>query len=133
MNDHGSPYTRLLSIAIAIALIGGGISATMTGAAAIPLLGISLLGSVCLSLISIANLIEPRPFLAMVSVIVLPIALFLYAIGLGVVVSEAPWGAYAFIALGALVAGVTLAKRPRTSRAPQGAPEMAAHRDAATA
>jgi hypothetical protein len=44
----------------------------------------------------------------MLSVIVLPVGLFLYMVGLGVVAFEARWGAYAFMAAGAVFGFSTL-------------------------
>ncbi len=96
-------HGRLLSVAITLALAGGGISGLMHDPMGIALMCVSLLGSVVITLIAIAMSISARTGFAVMSAVVLPLLFFLYAVGLQVTIhSHATWGAYGFIALGAL-------------------------------
>jgi hypothetical protein len=96
-------HGRLLSLAITVALAGGGISALMHDPMGIALMCVSLLGSVVLSLMAIALSISTRTAFAVLAAVVLPLLFFLYAVGLQVAIhNHATWGAYGFIALGAL-------------------------------
>lgn len=98
-----TPHGRLLSLAITLALAGGGISALMHDPMGIALMCVSLLGSVVLTLIAIALSISNRTEFGVIAAVVLPLLFFLYAVGLQVAIhSHATWGAYGFIALGAL-------------------------------
>jgi hypothetical protein len=98
-------HGRILSAAITIALMGGGISATIHDATGIALMCVSLLGGVVLTLLALAMSIESRPAFAAFSVVVLPLVFFLYAVGLTVSIHHhATWAAYGFIGLGALFA-----------------------------
>lgn len=97
--SHG----RLLSIAITLALAGGGISATIHDPMGIALMCVSLLGAVVLTLMALAMSISKRPAFAVVATVVLPLVFFLYAVGLTVSIHhKAGWAAYGFIAIGAL-------------------------------
>lgn len=96
-------HGRLLSLGITLALVGGGISGLMHDPMGIALMCVSLLGSVVITLIAIAISISTRTAFAVMSAVVLPLLFFLYAVGLQVTIhSHATWGAYGFIALGAL-------------------------------
>lgn len=96
-------HGRILSAAITIALMGGGIAATIHDPAGIALMCVSLLGGVVLTLLALAMAIESRPAFAAFCAVVLPLVFFLYAVGLTVSMHHhATWGAYGFIALGAL-------------------------------
>lgn len=96
-------HGRILSAAITIALMGGGISATRHDATGIALMCVSLLAGVVLTLVALAMAIEKRPAFAAISAVVLPLVFFLYAVGLTVSIHHhATWGAYGFIGLGAL-------------------------------
>lgn len=102
-------HGRILSAAITVALAGGGISATMHDSTGIALMCVSLLGSVVLSLVALAMAIETRPAFSALCAVVLPLVFFLYAVGLTVSIHHhATWGAYGFIALGALFAANAL-------------------------
>jgi hypothetical protein len=101
-----TPSGRLLATAISLALVGGGLAATMAGLPSIVILGLSLLGGVCLSIVAVASMIGERPAAAMYAVILLPVALFLYTVGYGVVLREAAWGGYASMGLGAVLAAL---------------------------
>lgn len=97
--SHG----RLLSAAITLALAGGGIAALIHDPMGIALMCVSLLGSVVLTLLALAMSISTRPSFAAVATVVLPLFFFLYAVGLTVSIHhKAAWGAWGFIALGAL-------------------------------
>lgn len=115
MNELSTtPHGRLLSIAIAVALLGGGISATIHDPMGVFVMCVSLLCSVVLTLTAIALSIEHRPAFGILAAVILPFLFFLYAVGLGVVHLRAPWGAYGFIGLGAFFAILAL----RGKRAP---------------
>jgi hypothetical protein len=113
MNELSTtPHGRLLSAAMALSLIGGGIAALLGGSiaamAASPLcvgiLCVSLLGATALSLIAVALSIGSSPWFGFIGVIVLPVALFLYWIGLQLAVeSGATWGIWGFIGLGVFI------------------------------
>lgn len=104
MNELSSTtHGRLLSAAITIALMGGGIAATIHDATGIALMCVSLLAGVVLTLLALAMAIEPRPAFAAYCAVVLPLVFFLYAVGLTVSIHHhAGWAAYGFIGLGAL-------------------------------
>lgn len=114
MNELSTtPHGRLLSAAMALSLIGGGIAALLGGSIAamaasplcIGILCVSLIGAAALSLIAVALSIESSPWFGFICAIVLPVALFLYWVGLQLAVeSNARWGIYGFMGLGALLA-----------------------------
>ncbi len=94
-------HGRLLSAAIALALIGGGVSGFIHDPMGIALMCVSLLGSVVLSLMAIALSISVNPSFSAAATIGLPLMFFLYAVGLQVAVhNHATWGLVAFIAMG---------------------------------
>ncbi len=98
-----TPHGRLLSIAIALALVGGGVSGLMHDPMGIALMCVSLLGSVVLTLTAIALSISKNMAFGVMAAVVLPLLFFLYAVGLQVAIhNHAAWGAYGFIALGSL-------------------------------
>lgn len=122
----GTPHGRLLSVAIALGLMGGGIAGTIHDPMGIALMCACLLGSVVLTLVAIALSIESRPAFGVLAAVVLPLLFFLYAVGLQVAIHHrAGWGLYGFAGLGALFAINALRSIKR--------PEPAAHRRVATA
>lgn len=97
--SHG----RLLSVAITLALAGGGIAAMIHDPMGVALMCVSLLGAVVLTLMALAMSISKSPGFAVVATIVLPLFFFLYAVGLTVSIHhKAGWAAYGFIAVGVL-------------------------------
>lgn len=95
--SHG----RLLSVAITLALAGGGIAAMIHDPMGVALMCVSLLGAVVLTLMALAMSISKSPGFAVVATIVLPLFFFLYAVGLTVSIHhKAGWAAYGFIAVG---------------------------------
>lgn len=111
-------HGRILSIAITVALMGGGIAATIHDSTGIALMCVSLLGGVVLTLVALAMAIEKRPAFSALCAIVLPLVFFLYAVGLTVSIHHhATWGAYGFIGLGALFAINALRGVGRSSEA----------------
>jgi hypothetical protein len=105
MNELATtPHGRLLSLAMTIALAGGGIASTIHDPMGVALMCVSLLASIVLSLLAIVLSIDSRPSFGVLSIILLPFLLFLYVIGLTVGTHHhAAWPSYAFIGLGALI------------------------------
>jgi hypothetical protein len=96
-----TPHGRLLSTAICLTLLGGGLSATIHDPMGIALMCVAIVVGIALSLVATAMAIETRPAFAIFSIINLPFAMFAFVVGLGVVQHGAHWGAYAFMLLGA--------------------------------
>lgn len=95
--SHG----RLLSVAITLALAGGGVAAMIHDPMGVALMCVSLLGAVVLTLMALAMSISKSPGFAVVATIVLPLFFFLYAVGLTVSIHhKVGWAAYGFIAVG---------------------------------
>lgn len=121
----GTPHGRLLSVAIALGLMGGGIAGTIHDPMGIALMCACLLGSVVMTLVAIALSIETRPAFGVLAAVILPLLFFLYAVGLQVAIHHrASWGLYGFTALGALFV-INLLRSSKRS-------ETASHGDAAT-
>ena len=98
-------HGRLLSVAITLALAGGGVAAMIHDPMGVALMCVALLGSVVLTLMALAMSISKNPGFAMLATIVLPFFFFLYAVGLTVSIHhKAGWAAYGFIAVGVLFA-----------------------------
>lgn len=107
-------YGRLLSIALAVALIGGGIAGAMHN---IPLMCVSLLGGIITTVLAIGVSIERDTTFAVMAAVLLPFIMFLYAVGIGVVMHDAPNAAWAFVGLGAVFAGLGLMGRTQPAAA----------------
>ncbi len=96
-------HGRLVSLAITIALAGGGIAALIHDPMGIALMCVCLMASVVITLMGVAISISVRPAFGVYATIVLPLFFFLYAVGLAVSIhGKASWAAYGFIAVGAL-------------------------------
>src|SRR5262249_9587381 len=91
---------RLMTLAAASALIGGGAAAGAGGTAAYVLLSAGLLCGIVCAILSVAIGVERFPFEVALSVVLLPWALFLYAIGQQLMARSEPEGGYFLIALG---------------------------------
>jgi hypothetical protein len=94
---------RLMSFSIATALIGGGASALMHSPASLYVMAFSTFMAIVGCVASLQLAVEEFSAHAIYSVILLPFLLFMYAVGLGFVMSFFTAGAYAFLALGAAV------------------------------
>ena len=95
-------HGRLVSLAITIALAGGGIAALIHDPMGIALMCVCLMASVVVTLMAIAMSISVRPTFAVYATIILPLFFFLFAVGLAVSIHDkASWAAYGFIAVGA--------------------------------
>lgn len=92
---------RLISTSISLALLGGGAASLMQQPTSLYVMSLSSFVAVvgCISALELA--IEDFPGHALLSIIALPILLFLYAIGLGFVMTHFTSGGYALLALGA--------------------------------
>lgn len=96
-------HGRLVSLAITIALAGGGISALIHDPMGIALMCVSLLGAVVVTLMALAMSIGVRPTFGVYATVLLPLFFFLFAVGLTVSIhNHASWAAYGFITIGAL-------------------------------
>lgn len=127
MNELSTtPHGRLLSVAIAISLLGGGISALIHDPMGIALMCVSMLGGVVLTLMAVAMSIDKRASFAVMAIILLPFLMFLYAIGLTVSMHDhTQWPAYGFMAIGAVFGALAL--RGGKPPAPVTADPAAAH------
>ena len=102
---------RLMALSFAVALIGGGASALMAhGEAASFVFCASLFVPVVLNVAGLPSALEKDWYHAALSVIVLPMLFFLWAVGMGVIREFHPQYAYPFIALG--LGALGLAARP---------------------
>jgi hypothetical protein len=106
---------RLVALSIAIAFIGGGASALMHhGVESTFVLCASLFLPIVITIQGLAHALEDDWFHATVSVAVLPLFFFLWAVGVGSIRENYPGLALPFIALG-LVA-LAVAARPSKSK-----------------
>ncbi|MFO0591164.1 MAG: hypothetical protein U0441_26700 [Polyangiaceae bacterium] len=96
-------HGRLTSLAITIALAGGGISGLIHDPMGIALMCVSLLGAVVVTFTALALSIGARTAFGVYATVLLPLFFFLFATGLMVAIhNHATWAAYGFIAIGAL-------------------------------
>lgn len=120
-------HGRLVSLAITIALAGGGISGLIHDPMGIALMCVSLLGAVVVTFMALALSIGARTAFGVYATILLPLFFFLFATGLMVAIhNHATWAAYGFIAIGALF-GINALRggKPVVPEAPEAPP--AAH------
>jgi hypothetical protein len=102
---------RLMALSFAIALIGGSASALMHhGEAATFTFCLSLFVPIVLNVGGLPTAIEQDWHHAVIAVVTLPMLLFLWAVGLGVMREFHPAYVYPFIALG--VVALVVAARP---------------------
>jgi hypothetical protein len=100
---------RLMALSFASALLGGGISALTTAPVSLYVMSISTFAGV-VGCVAALQLAEDEHFeQTIMSVILLPFALFLYAVALGFVMNHWAVAAYALLALG-IVPLVTLVR-----------------------
>jgi hypothetical protein len=93
---------RLFTAATGIALTGGGIAALVGGFTAIPIMCVSLLLTVLVSLFAAGLGSIDSVGTVILMVVLAPFALFSYVLGLGLAIEHAPQMGYAFGVLGAL-------------------------------
>ena len=105
---YHSTSGRLMSTSVATALIGGGAAALMAQPTSLYVMALSSFMAVVGCIASLQLGIDEHPTPTIVSVILLPIFLFLYAIGLFFVMKYYPEGAYGILALGACAAFVAM-------------------------
>lgn len=110
-------HGRLLSAAMAIALLGGGIASILQSSFSLPLMTISVFIGIALSIVAVGLSVEDHktPLFTSLAVIVLPVALFLYAIGVSLAMARAPWAGYCFAGLGVVFAVLAAAGERRRS------------------
>ena len=92
---------RLLSVATAVALLGGGAAALLGQPAATWVIALFVPVVIALGFVGVAYASLEHWGIAIGAALSLPWVLFLYAVGLGVVVNYAPAAGYALGALGA--------------------------------
>ena len=92
---------RLMSFSITTALIGGGVSAFMAPPTSLYVMVFSSFVAITGCIASLQLGIEDHPKTTILSIILLPILLYLYAIGLFFVMKHYTEGAYGILALGA--------------------------------
>src|SRR4051812_32978842 len=93
---------RAILSSLALALGFGGLSTLANHTVSPLLLFIALFGAVCIDLVALGFALEDHWAEAVLSIVLLPLALFLFAVGVGVVANFYPQGGYGFIALAAV-------------------------------
>lgn len=93
---------RLITMAAGIALTGGGIAALVGGPTAVPIMCLSLLATVLVSLFAAALGSDKEAGSVIVILIAGPFAFFTYVLALGLAIEHAPQAGYALGILGAL-------------------------------
>lgn len=91
---------RLMALSFASALLGGGASALMTSPMSLYVMSLSTFAGVvgCVAALQLAE--EEHFQQTIMSILLLPFALYLYAVGLGFVMNHWTSAAYALLALG---------------------------------
>ena len=111
---------RLIAFSFALALIGGGASVHLSGDTSLYVMTLSIfIGIVgCVAALQLA--VEDFEGTSILSSIVFPVLLFMYAIGLGVSTAFHKAGSYGFIALGiaSLIVGLKAMWSESTEPAP---------------
>lgn len=121
-------HGRLVSLAITIALAGGGISALIHDPMGVALMCVSLLGAVVVTLMALAMSIGVNATFGVYATVLLPLFFFLYAVGLTVSIHDhASWAAYGFIAIGAFFGANALRGGQRIIPEAPAAPPPAHH------
>jgi hypothetical protein len=102
MSDYAqSTSGRLLTLAVALALLGGGGAMILGGSMAPLLLSGGLLGGICCAILAVGLGIERFPFQTALSLISLPWILFLFVIGQSVMAHARSNGGYLLLVLAA--------------------------------
>lgn len=114
MNGFAQSRTgRLMALSFGIALIGGGASALIAAPASLYLMSLSVITAIALNIVGLPDALEDFPFEVVLSAIVLPVALFLFATALGVITLYYPKLGFVLVAAG--MGSLGLAARPRPS------------------
>lgn len=100
-NYAQSTSGRLLTLAVGVALLGGGAAALLGGSIAPVVLCSGLLGAIGCTILAVGLGIERFPFQTALSLICLPWGLFLYVLGQGVMAHARPDGGYLMLLLAA--------------------------------
>lgn len=117
---------RLFTMATGIALTGGGIAALVGGPTAIPIMCLSLLITVLVSLFAAGLGSRDSASSVILLIVVSPFALFSYVLGLGLAIEHAPQMGYAFGIVGALaLARAVFTHHEKPSAARDGVPAHA--------
>jgi FtsH-binding integral membrane protein len=112
MKGFGSSKTaRLMALSFAIALIGGGAAAYLAPPTSLYLMSLSVFVPIAMNIVGLPQALEEHGFAAILCAIVLPVALFLYMVGLGVLMAYASSAGIALVAAG--VGALGFALRPR--------------------
>ena len=93
---------RLITLATGIALTGGGIAALVGGATAVPIMCLSLLLTVMVSLFAAGLGSGPSAESVILIIVTGPFAFFSYVLGLGLAIEHAPQAGYLLGVVGAL-------------------------------
>ena len=93
---------RLITMAVGIALTGGGVAALVGGHVAVGIMCVTLLLSIVVSLFAAGLGSDKSAESVILFIATAPWALFLYVLGLGLAIEHAPQVGYALGALGAL-------------------------------
>jgi hypothetical protein len=122
MNELSSTtHGRLLATAMAIAMLGGGSAVLLHSSASVPLMAVSVFAGITLGIVAVALSVEEHrsPLFTTLALILLPVALFLYALAVGLAISAGTlWAGYGFLGLGTLFAGLAALSRRDPVRAP---------------
>jgi hypothetical protein len=108
-----------MALSIGIALVGGGIAAVMHNSSDL-LMSASLFVPIAINIVGLPQALEEHWTEAALAVILLPIALFLYAVGVCVMRQYHPEVGYLFIALGLAAFGMAARPAPTRAGAPHG-------------
>jgi hypothetical protein len=103
---------RIMLLSVAISLLGGGAAALVGhGEGATLVLSASLFLPIVMNIVALPQAIEEHWYHAVLAVILLPVLLFLWAVGAGITRELHPALAYPFLALG--FGALAAAARPR--------------------
>jgi hypothetical protein len=109
---------RLMTLSLSLALIGGGASALMQPDMSMYVMNGSLFAAVVAGVASMQLALDEFPSHTVLSLILLPFALFLYVVGLGVMKAYYPAMAYVPLVLGLLSLAFLLRSGTREQHAP---------------
>ena len=105
---------RIMAASFAVALVGGGISTQLEAPTSLYVMALSIFVAIAANIVGLALALEDFLFEAMLSAIGLPVALWLYAIGLGWITTYHPAAGYALTAAGLFSLGIALRPTARS-------------------
>ena len=109
MSEFGKSTTgRLLSLALAIMLAGGGLTAVSTGTLSLMAMGLPLMIGIAISIIAVPQGADRFPYHIALLLFVLPLSLFCYGITLGIIKEYAPSLGYVLLGLSIIPLGSAL-------------------------